>query len=343
MKLEKLTDEQTASLATFRENALQFALGGNDSLDVDAFHTGIDFIYSLARIDAPIKVWVDSPLGVQYAAQIIQKLPLNGEQVGAQVRAQVRAQVWAQVWDQVGAQVGDQVGAQVGDQYHQFAYCGVGYDSGWVNFYRVFTEFNLLKHDLFNQYSSFLDSGVWDTVLFQGAAIGCRRPNFVARDEENRLHNDNRSAIAWRDGFELFYLDGVHLKRDLWKQIISQEMTFDEIVAIQDADVRAVALKYNKNAIITSGAELIDDDKQFGELFLIKGKQINDLLEERELYFMRMKCPTGRTFVECVEPNTAKEILKHPHPVYSPIVRCQAAAFGVPVEIYGQLQARNEG
>ena len=111
-------------------------------------------------------------------------------------------------------------------------------------------------------------------------------------------------------------------------------MTFDEIVAIEDADVRAVALKYNKNAIIASGAELIDEHPQFGELFLIKGKQINTLLEEQELYFMRMKCPTGRVFVECVEPGFAKQ--------YPYALNCQAKAFGVPPEIYSQLQPRNE-
>lgn len=133
----------------------------------------------------------------------------------------------------------------------------------------------------------------------------------------------------------LYFLDGVSLPEELWKQIVSRSMSFDEILAIQDADVRAVALKYNKNAIIASGAELIDEHPQFGELFLIEKQKINQILSEKSLYFLRMKCPTGRTFVEAVDPAFAK---KYPY-----AMNCQAHAFGVPVNIYSHLQARNEG
>src|SRR5688572_22508969 len=116
-KLEKLTPEQEARLAPIRDAAISFALGGNDDLDVDGFHKGIDFVYSLAKIKSPIKIWVDSPLGIQFAANLIQKLPIKqGAQVGDQVRDQVRDQVGDQVWAQVRDQVRDQVWAQVRDQ-----------------------------------------------------------------------------------------------------------------------------------------------------------------------------------------------------------------------------------
>jgi hypothetical protein len=81
----------------------------------------------------------------------------------------------------------------------------------------------------------------------------CDRPQFIGRDETGRLHNDQRKAIEYKDGWGLYALDGIVLQEAIWQQIVSQTMSFDEIVAIQDADVRAVALKYNKNAIIASG------------------------------------------------------------------------------------------
>ena len=207
--------------------------------------------------------------------------------------------------------------------------------TGWVAFYDYFRAIGILKNEQFDQYCEYLECGGTFTVVFKNLAITSNRPLFVKQDETARLHCDSGPAIKWRDGFELFFLDGVELSADLYTQVISQQMTFDEIIAIEDADIRAVALKYNKNAIIASGAELIDDHPQFGELFLIKDKPINDLLDEKELYFMRMQCPTGRTFVECADPVFAK---KNPY-----ILNCQANAFGVPVEIYQQLQPRNEG
>jgi hypothetical protein len=386
-KLETLTPEQEASLATFRDKAINFALYGGDDLDVDKFHTGIDFVYSLAKINAPIKIYVDSPFGIQFAANMMKTLDLAkvpgdqvrdqvwdqvgdqvrdqvrdqvwdqvrdqvgaqvwdqvrdqvGAQVGAQVWDQVRDQVWDQVWAQVGAQVWDQVrdqvwvqvGDQVRDQVKEYltpAYIGVGYDSGWLAFYRVFVEFNILKHDLFAKFDEFVNSGVWDTVMLQGVAIGCRRPCFVARDEENRLHNDNRSAIAWRDGFELFYLDGIALEKDVWQAITAHTMKFGEIMAIENADIRAVALKYNPDAMLNENAVLIDSSERGNELFLIENTDLNEFLEEPEIFMLRMQCPTGRVFVEGVEPSFAR---KHMNADV-----CQAHALGITPNQYRNL------
>ena len=83
-------------------------------------------------------------------------------------------------------------------------------------------------------------------------------------------------------------------------------MTFDEILAIENADQQAVALEYNGNAIIKSGAELVHASDRGNELFKVEGKPINEIVEERELYFLRMTCPTGRTFVECINPQIAR-------------------------------------
>lgn len=202
-----------------------------------------------------------------------------------------------------------------------------------------------LDHDIAERAKAYRDicesvNYVWCNRAF---VMVCDRPSFISRNDAGQLHNDQRKAIEYKDGWGLYVLDGVVLEESLWTRIVSQTMTLDEIVAIPDADHRAVALKFNKDAIIKAGAELIDEHPQHGELFKITGKAINGLLEERELYFMRMTCPTGRTFVECAEPSMVREFIKHPHPVYSPVTRCQAAAFGVPVEVYGQLQVVNEG
>ena len=83
----------------------------------------INWLYKLSGLKKPMIIFLSSPLGIQYGANML-KSDGCGDQVEAQVRDQVEAQVWdqvrdqveAQVWAQVWAQVGDQVGAQVRDQ-----------------------------------------------------------------------------------------------------------------------------------------------------------------------------------------------------------------------------------
>jgi hypothetical protein len=202
-----------------------------------------------------------------------------------------------------------------------------------MSFYKVFAELGIVKHDLFNKYEQFVNSGVWDTVLFQGVAIGCRRPQKVCRDEQHRLSNDQGPAIRWRDGFELFCLDGVHLTKIQHKDISSKTMSFREIMAIENADVRAVALKYNPEAILSAGAELIDKSERGNELYLIEKTELNKFLEEPEIYFLKMTCPTGRIFVEGSPPDIAR---KHPSADY-----LQAYALGINLGQYKNLV--NEG
>jgi len=428
-RIDKLTPEHEKLLPVIRDRYINLALKGGDEVDVEAFHKGIAFVYSLAKIEAPIKIMVDSPLGMQYACHFVKAMlePGNqvrdqvGNQVRDQVRDQVRNQVWnqvgnqvrdqvgkqvrnqvwnqvrSQVWNQVRSQVGnqvrsqvgnqvgdqvgnqvwnqvrDQVGNQVGDKvrkqvwnqvwaqvgsqvwdqvgwrvwnqvrdqvrdqkmtFEQSACIGYGYDADWLAFYQVFTELGIVKNDLLAKYDEFVSSGVWDTVMFQGVAIGCRRPEVVRRDDENQLHNDQKPAIRWRDGFELYYLDGVHLEKELWREIVSKEMSFAEIMRIENADHQAVALKYNPEAILANGAKLIDGPTSRGnELFLIENSELNKLTEFPQMYYVRMNCPTGRTFIEDVEPEYARA---NPY-----ADACQAFNCSLTPEQYGML--RREG
>jgi hypothetical protein len=190
----------------------------------------------------------------------------------------------------------------------------------------------VLKLDLekWHEYKKFMDSGVYDTILFDGFAIGCRRPELVKRDESNRMHSDNGPAIRWRDGFELYYLDGIHLDKELYDRIMSKTMTFEEMLKVPNTDHRMIALKYNPEAIINSGAELVDKSDRNNELFKIEGQEINKILDFPKIWFLRFKCPTGRTFIEGVDPQVAEITPKADV--------CQALALGLTYEQYQTLK-----
>jgi hypothetical protein len=122
MKIEKLTSDQLSSIPKIRDFWADYIFGCKNSLNRNKADIAIDWLYEFCKLNKPIKIYVDSPLGCQYANLYIKELVKLGllKISIAQVRDQVGAQVWdqvgAQVWDQVGAQVRDQVGEQVWDQ-----------------------------------------------------------------------------------------------------------------------------------------------------------------------------------------------------------------------------------
>ena len=340
-KLEKLNKKQEVLIPQIRDNWLDRFFNSGDELDIEAFKKGITFIYSLANLKDPIKVYVDSPLGLQYACQILKKIKVSEQvsnqvwnQVGSQVKSQVwnqvsdqvrnqvsnqvwnqvsdqvNNQVWNQVWnqvsDQVWNQVRNQVIEQVGDRYESFAGMGLGQDSGWVSFYDFFINTKIINHEKFDQYKEFIKSGVYDTILFNNFAIGCRRPNFVSRDEQGRMHNDTRSAVSWRDGFELYYLAGVHFEKELWQKVVSGTMTFKEILDIENTEQRLQAMRFNPSALWLESPKLINKTPRDNELYVIEDSEVNKLYDEPKVWLLRFRDPSKKApnnwMIEEVDP-----------------------------------------
>jgi hypothetical protein len=143
MKLTSLNQEQLTKVNDVRNYWLDYIFSCKNSIDRAKANVQIEWLYKFCKLNKPIIIYIDSPMGAQLAANYL-KVLMGPDQVGAQVgaqvwdqvgaqvwdqvraqvrdqdgaqvRAQVRDQVWAQVWDQVRAQVCDQVGAQVGAQ-----------------------------------------------------------------------------------------------------------------------------------------------------------------------------------------------------------------------------------
>ena len=123
--------------------------------------------------------------------------------------------------------------------------------------------------------------------------------------ENGRLHSDQKPALKWKDD-DMFFLDGVKFEKSVWENILSKTMTFKEIMAIEISDQRTIALKYNPEAIIKEHAVLVDKDNRNNELYMIENQPINKDLGFDKIWFLKMLCPTGRTFIEGV-PNEEAE------------------------------------
>jgi hypothetical protein len=155
-------------------------------------------------------------------------------------------------------------------------------------------------------------------------------PNaIVQQNTQQQFHSDTKPAISWKDGLSVYYLHGFCLEKELWQKIVSNKMSFADIMQIQNADIHAIALKYNPLSMLDAGAMLVDKSERNNELYLIENTEINIFLDEPKIWFLKMLCPTGRTFVEGVPPDYAA---KHPKADH-----CQAFLLGITPNQYRNL------
>ena len=131
-------------------------------------------------------------------------------------------------------------------------------------------------------------------------------PNPVVRIEDNQFHSDQLPAIEYAT-WKGYFLDGVNFEKELWEKVLSNKMTFGEIMAIEISDQRTVALKYNPQAILNENSILVHKDDRNNELYRIEGQPLNNDLGFPKIWFLKMLCPTGRVFIEGVPPDEAEK------------------------------------
>lgn len=174
--LEKLTKEQEYLAVKVRDEWINFALGGDTSINEDALKEWLNFCYN----------------------KINQKTPLY-EIVGGPFEAQKKAN--------------DRNGNKKMEYYPSGI--GAGYDSGWTAFYDFFTRIGILDNKDFNMWMLFKKAGVWDCLLFENVAYIIRRPSLVLKDAQGRLHCENGPAVLFPNGEKLFNWHGARVPERL--------------------------------------------------------------------------------------------------------------------------------
>jgi hypothetical protein len=251
------------------------------------------------------QVW--NEVGAQVRAQVAAQV---WNEVGAQVAAQVRAQVAAQVWNQVGAQVGDQVAAQVWRQkleYFTPAAENLLTDSGWVPFYDYFKRINIVEHKLLDKYMEYLKNGVFYTIFLGGAAFLCGRPEYIKRDEQNRLHCEDGPAIRWKDGYCNYFWHGVSVPEKLIER--PDEITKEDLINETNAEVRRGMMEklgerfYSLLDVFEVARETMGQGEFAREAVLYRSNEPDPVAGEY-IQYVQVTChSTGRQFTLCVPPN----------------------------------------
>jgi hypothetical protein len=247
--------------------------------------------------------------------------------VGDSVRASVGASVWASVWDSVGDSVGasvrasvgasvgasvrDSVGASVWDSvkksgipWNDFSAYGSILDYGWVSFYDFFTQIGVVNHEKFNQFRELLLSGVYDMIQLEGFCVVSSLPIVLHKNANDRLHCENGPAIAWKDGFELYYWNGINVPKE-WimnTSCITKDMVLKETNAEKRRTMKEIigVEKFIKLLDVSVIDEDTDEHKLPMKLLKSKTK---DVVFNDYWYFLNVTCPsTLREYFISVRP-----------------------------------------
>lgn len=278
-----------------------------------------------ANLDANLDAKLDANLGANLCANLA-NLGANVASLSASLSDNL-----ANLDAKLRANLCDNLGANLGAKSIPWTYFTNYWRWYYAEFYEFCAEFVPTDKALLEKQRRYLNA----FPFFFCLQIGEYRIFFVYEcptirtTPDYQIHNDHGLAIEWNDGTGYYYLDGVKLDEALYNRIVSQKMTFSEIMKIEISDQRTVALKYNPQAIINENAVLVHKDERGNELYCIEGKEINKITNFPKMYFVKMPCPTGRVFVEGISPDFAEA---HPN-----ATECQAELCSLTLTEYGQL------
>ena len=336
--IDTLTDNQLKLMEQVRQEWLNRIFKCETKLDKEKVKPLIEWLYESSGLDKPEVIFVESPLGAQYMAN-----------VWANVRANVRDNVRDNVWDNVRVNVRNNVGANVGANVRDnvrdnvFTYCdfasyGSISDFGWISFYDFFEKIGLkYQNSAWDKFKKLMESGVYDMVQLDKVCIVCSLPSSIKRQERDNkigvLHSEETPAIEWLDGYKLWFLDGINFNFELWQKITKKTITAEEVAKIENTEQRMIAFKYlSPNEFIKGSESLVIGLPTTRGNTLYKGS----FNETGDIYFLRFKCPsTGREYIEFTNPvrwaDNIKKLNGNDIDIYNPDV-LQAYSF---VFLYG--------
>lgn len=232
--IDILTDEQKKRISQIRDKYLDryFSLESDDK----AIHRYVRWLYKKLGYEKPLVFIFDSPFSCQIAANLLKQ---NNNR-------QISEQIWGQISEQIREQISGQIWRQ-NLEYFNFNYFGDTSDYCWLAFYEFYSTISEVKGDFskIKEYSELLlEANLFMMIAFEKIVFISRPPISILRDEKHRLHCIEKSAIAYKDSFELFYVHGVYFEKELFEKIfIHKTMTGKDIMRIGNAEQRSAIIQ----------------------------------------------------------------------------------------------------
>jgi hypothetical protein len=262
--IEKLTPEQEALLPVYRQKWIDIGLDcGECNLEEAKKYARL--AYQAAGLVCPENFYLaDSPIAAAKLA-----VQLKGEVNESDTEAYSSA-----VYEELNNQT--------------FG----SHEAGWLGYYDfVLNELGIEEcRKLEGLIGIAKNVGWW--APYDACVIFQHRHSEIHLDDQFRLHNENGPAVAYRDGYKVWAIDGVRLNE---KTVMAPEtLTVEEINATSNNEARAIMInRFGWARYLTeSQAECLDYRHNDVE-------NTKEALYHTEEYGNRLvvTCPTGRMFV----------------------------------------------
>lgn len=117
---------------------------------------------------------------------------------------------------------------------------GITNDS-WVALYKKYRELGGLTDPQYDFYVELINKGVFAMEMFEDLTIVAPKPRYYFQD--SKKHRMDGPAIEFADGTGYFYIENVRIdSEELYWKIVNKTITFREAMAIENIEVRRIAL-----------------------------------------------------------------------------------------------------
>lgn len=201
---DDITPRQAAIINKVKREWLHRGLK-DKSFDLKRFKRGINWLYRKCEIKPPHVIVTDSPMAAQCAAHLIENNP------------SIPKKKWQSFVDK-------NVDITIKVPLHSFSPWGSMTDYGWVSFYDAMERIGVdlgYRHNEFHKLMDFLKAGHYDFIALEDVVVVCMKPA-VIKQKKGCNHSLKGPAIAWKDGYELYCIEGRSYSKDQWKQELKQ-------------------------------------------------------------------------------------------------------------------------
>jgi hypothetical protein len=223
--------------------------------------------------------WCDHQIQQQLGRRLLQKIsgqllgPIfrtRGE-ISLLLRTQILGQRWEELWERLGGQIWSQMGEQSTDNQFRTQNPDIrrqlhGRIPAIDHFSGAWEQDKIIAHDFcerigvvygrsgWKPYPPVPVQAPWALPLwleekrqchwwfpYEGLVFASERPCFLSLDSDGRLHNSERAALEYRDGYSLYAWHGVTVPS--WIIERPRDITVENIDQESNAEVRRVMLE----------------------------------------------------------------------------------------------------
>lgn len=256
--ITELTPEQEAYCSVVRDEFIKLALDNNGDINREACEDYIRLVYSLDDDSSEEKrnslkfIYVNSPFEVQ------EYLNLYASTLTLQKK----------VPDDNKFDFETILHAEKNSRYYSLSYYTSLSNYTWISFFKYFERIGVLQNELFKKYSDlFIEANIYEWAKLEDRAVICRKPLYIKRDEQGRLHSTTSPAVEWVNGDKHYFVKGIEVPES-W---IESKVTLENIQEAQNTELRRIAMELYgyKEYVIDSGAKKIHAD-EWGELYKLE-------------------------------------------------------------------------